>query len=248
LREVVFLQNYGGGLWSHTWSLAVEEHFYILIPSILVLSLRLRRAPSTPFSFIPWAFAVTAVVCLCLRIRATWLYPYAHGVHVFPTHLRIDSLFAGVAISYLHHTHAAGFRRFADRFRPLLLAAGLALLTPPFLFELETSPFIYSFGLSLLWLGSGLILIALVDVEPAATRPVRALAYMGSRSYAIYLWHLPMAAWGIGIPMRLLADSFDWYVYAALYLAGSIALGIAMAAAVETPVIRLRDRWFPSRS
>jgi peptidoglycan/LPS O-acetylase OafA/YrhL len=85
-------------------------------------------------------------------------------------------------------------------------------------------------------------------VEPAATRPVRALAYMGSRSYAIYLWHLPMAAWGIGIPMRLLADSFDWYVYAALYLAGSIALGIAMAAAVETPVIRLRDRWFPSRS
>src|SRR5258708_39463837 len=27
--EVLFLQNYLGGVWNHTWSLAVEEHFYI---------------------------------------------------------------------------------------------------------------------------------------------------------------------------------------------------------------------------
>src|SRR5438094_1957785 len=43
LDEVLFLQNYFAGLWPHTWSLAVEEHFYILLP--LLLCWMVRRAP-----------------------------------------------------------------------------------------------------------------------------------------------------------------------------------------------------------
>src|ERR1700732_285133 len=30
LGEIFYVQNYGPYIWSHTWSLAVEEHFYIL--------------------------------------------------------------------------------------------------------------------------------------------------------------------------------------------------------------------------
>src|SRR5690606_2129619 len=35
--EVVFVQNYFEGLWGHTWSLAIEEHFYLLLAGTLFL-------------------------------------------------------------------------------------------------------------------------------------------------------------------------------------------------------------------
>src|SRR5262245_6491508 len=31
LGELFFLQNYLGALWAHTWSLAIEEHFYLFL-------------------------------------------------------------------------------------------------------------------------------------------------------------------------------------------------------------------------
>lgn len=40
LAELSFTQNYFGGLWDHTWSLAVEEHFYIGIAALFALLLR----------------------------------------------------------------------------------------------------------------------------------------------------------------------------------------------------------------
>ena len=35
LHEIFFVQNYEPGIWDHTWSLAVEEHFYIILPIFL---------------------------------------------------------------------------------------------------------------------------------------------------------------------------------------------------------------------
>jgi peptidoglycan/LPS O-acetylase OafA/YrhL len=37
LCELVFFQNYGPGLWVHTWSLGVEEQFYLTLPFALCL-------------------------------------------------------------------------------------------------------------------------------------------------------------------------------------------------------------------
>lgn len=33
-----------------------------------------------------------------------------------------------------------------------------------------------------------------------------------------------------------------------IYLVGSLVAGVAMAKVVEMPALKLRDRWFPSRS
>src|SRR5277367_6183127 len=35
LNEIFFVMNYLGGVWTHTWSLGVEEHFYIILPIFL---------------------------------------------------------------------------------------------------------------------------------------------------------------------------------------------------------------------
>ncbi len=43
LTEAFFIQNYLPGVWQHTWSLAVEEHFYLLLAALVGLLARAER-------------------------------------------------------------------------------------------------------------------------------------------------------------------------------------------------------------
>jgi peptidoglycan/LPS O-acetylase OafA/YrhL len=53
LHEIFFVQNYWPGVWNHTWSLAVEEHFYIFLPIFLLVLVRLSLNREDPFHIIP---------------------------------------------------------------------------------------------------------------------------------------------------------------------------------------------------
>jgi len=51
-HEIIYLQNYLPGIWDHMWTLAVEEHFYILLPVFLLVLIRFssnRKIHSVPF-------------------------------------------------------------------------------------------------------------------------------------------------------------------------------------------------------
>lgn len=61
-----------------------------------------------------------------------------------------------------------------------------------------------------------------------------------------FSWHLPTANLAFERFPRHLPTPFPLVLV--VYLPGSVAVGIAMAKAVELPVLRLRDRYFPSRS
>ena len=242
--ELLFVQNYVRGMWNHTWSLAVEEHFYLLLAfGLFVLS---KRRSARPFALIPAGFILVALLCLTLRILTGALLPYRHMTHLVPTHLRLDGLFFGVFLSYLSHFHPVKFVAAASRFRHLLLATGVGCLFPAFCLPLET-PWISTFGFTLFYVGSGCLLVSALGFRAPESRLFRAVAYVGSHSYSIYLWHMPVAIWGSAALARLLSPNSNWYVDAAFYLVGSIAFGIAMAVFTEFPVLRIRDRFFPSR-
>lgn len=53
LHEIFFVQSYWPGIWVYTWSLAVEEHFYILLPLLLLLLLHFYPGRQDPFRAIP---------------------------------------------------------------------------------------------------------------------------------------------------------------------------------------------------
>jgi len=242
-HEILFLQNYFVSLWGHTWSLAVEEHFYIMLPLALVVCLRLKRSDQ-PFRWVPIVFIAIAITCLGLRVyRASANYEST----LFPTHLRIDSLFAGVVISYFYHYYAVNFAQFARRYRWWLLALGVICFIPTFVFQLERTPFIYTYELSILWVGGGLVLVSLINATLPEKWPTRVLSFVGSRSYSIYLWHIPLA-WALGFQKAHYIRGFNWYSYAGLFLTGSVLLGIFMASLIEYPALQLRDRLVSSRS
>jgi len=245
LGEVFFLQNYLGGLWGHTWSLAVEEHFYIGIAILFAVWGRSGRRDR--FAAVPATFLVIAVVCLTLRIWTAVQYPeFVSMVHLFGTQLRMDSLFFGVLLAYLWF-----FRGLSEKVKAVpsivLLAVGIGLLAPAFVFRLETHPFITTFGLTLFYLGSGSILLAALRLSSSKSFLLNWLGAIGAASYSIYLWHGAVGSWGNAFVRKLTGiDSYASYLL--IYLGGSCIFGLLMSRLVESPALKWRDALFPPRS
>jgi peptidoglycan/LPS O-acetylase OafA/YrhL len=247
LHDVLFMQSYAAGTWGHCWSLAVEEHFYILLPLTLWFLLRKARpADSDPFRILPIVFVCLAIVLLAARlITAHYFAPYKYEINLFPTHLRIDSLFFGVIISYYAHFHGERFSQFAHEFSLPLTAGGIVLVAPCFLME-QSQHWMYTYGYAALYLGFGSLLIVFLHVPvesawPPILRALKALAYVGTFSYSIYLWHLAWVQFVAGLDLGGIP-----YVGLFIYYGGAIAAGIVISKLIEMPTLRLRDRVFPA--
>ena len=242
LAEAIFVQNYHVGLWGHTWSLAVEEHFYILLA--LVLTYILTRAQH-PMRVLERLFIIVPIVVLGLRFATDAWLPFQHHTHHWPTHLRIDSLLFGVMLSYLAHLKPATFAALV-RWRVPLLCAGLVLVTPPF-FLPANAPFVHTVGYTFLYLGYGAVLIFALTQAPGRWMWLRFvmhwIARLGAYSYSIYLWHVPFEGWIMPSIMKVLPESAVLAI--GVYVTGACATGVLMARLVEFPALALRDRVFP---
>ena len=247
--ELVFLQNYLGSLWWHTWSLAIEEHFYFLLPVVLLLVLKYKKSAGDPFGFIVPLTISVCVLLLILRFANGYYYAWNPPNFFTPTHLRIDSLLFGVLISYFYHFHRNGFEKFAQKHKSLLFIAGLCLFIPPFVFELDNTPFIYTIGFALLYLGSGALLCAALASTILNSSALNVFGYIGSHSYSIYLWHAPVIQWGVSIVCKKLFGSMmscSMAIFLSVLL--SFVVGIVAAKIIEMPFLKIRDKLFPSKS
>ncbi len=248
VSELLFFQNYGAASqWVYTWSLAVEEHFYIFLPLLLVVLLKSSSNRAQPFGKVPCLFGLIAAGCLVLRLNAAASGAFSCQAHLMPTHLRFDSLFFGVLISYYYHYHRPSFDQIAQKFGRLCIASGSLLLLPAFIFDQASTPYLYTFGYTEFYLGSGLILIGFLGRGTSINPLNQCLAFIGTRSYSIYLWHGPVF-WFANERFAAGRSFFNWYGWTVTSLGGAILMGIAMAAVIEYPVLLVRDRWFPSRS
>ena len=237
LSEALFVQNYGPSLFPHTWSLAVEEHFYLLLPLLL---LAVRGEKSAPFAKLPRVFLTVALLALAARIATAQMLDFRLKTQLFPTHLRIDSLLFGVLLSWTTHFAPVALDRVWKRLRWPLAVAAVALVVPAFCMEIGSGWYLHTVGLTGLWLAGGVLLMFALRWK-SAWRP---LAFIGTYSYSIYLWHIPVRFFGLGWLPREAAP----LPRAAAYLALSIVVGIVAAWLVERPSLALRDRRFPTRS
>jgi peptidoglycan/LPS O-acetylase OafA/YrhL len=223
--ELFFLQSYLPRIWGHTWSLAVEEHFYLLLP---LLILALHR--SKKLYWIPGISIALGVICLILRVLTALRHPGQIESVMMPSHLRFDSLFAGVALGYIYHFQPQLFRRAS---RIWLLPVGLLCLVPSFADPDPTA----SMASGLLFFNAiGFLLITLW----ATPRDLRAapIAEIGRYSYSIYLWHMIVTGFWRSFPITAATFLGD--------LSTCLAIGVSMGVIVEFPILHLRDKFIPS--
>ncbi|TRX73396.1 acyltransferase family protein [Pseudomonas mangiferae] len=220
------------------WSLSLEEQFYLLFP-LLILLCRRRLA---------WCLLAFAAVQLAIPRQQSLLMLF-----------RTDALVLGVLIALWsgHPTWRAGLRSLLGLGRAGRLAlAGLALLAMALLCSrLELTRYAVSL---IALLSAGLVLLASYDRDLllADGRLRRALLWTGSRSYALYLIHIPVFLATRELFFRLLPDAVPGPGLALLHGFCALALLVGLAEVnyrlVEAPLrlhgARVSARWLRTSS
>lgn len=253
LQHGLFLQNYlEHNANGPTWSLAVEEHFYLLLPGLLLL---LSRS-ATPAQFerrVLTAGLVVMFVVLVARCYHTW----QSGVHSEDyrlSHYRIDSLLLGVLVQLMARREHGLARTIVSH--PWWALAAASVLIAPSLVMGRSHPVMFSIGFTGLGLGYALVLLVFsqgFDFRHPGLLG-RILARIGTWSYNIYLWNFFLAALPLGayaLAQGWLASSFsdpvsEVLARGALFIGVSIAVGAAFTWLVENPFLWLRDALLPA--
>jgi len=235
LSYLVFLQNLfwpTSAFFAESWSLAVEEIFYLLLPLILLLVARRSRIPRRLLQAL--VLALLAFTVLRLAYVAI-LDPAFHAVVRKAAGLRLDSLMYGVIAAWLNrHARAAFLAR-----RRLLLALGLGVVIVSVRSVVVLAPqsaLAASAALAGVSLGAAMTLPFLSSWRTAPA-PVRAVFEWSSQiSYSLYLCHLPVSRLlqHFGAPQGLGG--------LILFVAVSCAVATGVRHAYERPFLKLRDR------
>ena len=221
----------------NTWSLSVEEQFYLLFPSVivacLVLARRRRWAPRIVVLAVVAAIGLASLI-LALRLAGDDLgWPATALVGYYGMVTRAWEFAIGAVIA-LVATRLARMPRLAAE---VLAATGLVLVLLSAILLDESSPYP---GATTLWpvLGTGAIIAAGCAHRTLASRTlsVRPMVFVGGISYAWYLWHWPLITFAfiIGPARIILAPT------AALLL--SFIIAWASTRYLETP-IRYATGW-----
>jgi peptidoglycan/LPS O-acetylase OafA/YrhL len=253
-RYLSFTQNLGltpGTAFSHSWSLAVEEQFYLLLPALALLGAGLGLRIRSAWTFI--GCVILAGMLLRAQIWSTHVDAHKYGIYFYykliyyASLCRLDELVAGVALALLRNRHPELWTRITSHGNRAL-AAGLVVICATFWLFLDNHYGVAAtvFGYPLLGLGFGLLILsALSPRSQLANLRVPGAGRLAVWSYAIYLTHRGVGEIAAG-PLQDLGYGPQTPLAIITLLALSVLVGWMLYRLVETPFMALRERYVPS--
>lgn len=251
-RFLTFTQNFGldrgnYGIFSHAWSLCVEEHFYLFLPFTLVL-----LQFTNTFKKAYWIIIILFIAGFVLRL-CSWHYLYLPNINstikvdywamysYYPTYNRLDGLLIGVSIAGIYQFLPHLWQRISKYGNWLILVGAVILaLCSQFcseLYEYNTSVY----GFTFISIGYGFMVAgALSPVSFLYRWKSSITTLIATLSYGIYLSHkgiihmtqVLFSDWGIDKNSSLML-----LICVLLSIAGAWILHLI----IEKPFMRWRD-------
>jgi peptidoglycan/LPS O-acetylase OafA/YrhL len=211
----------------HTWSLGIEEQFYLLWPLFIVVLYRLAPRYVLPI------VALGVVVAVGASEYATGVFATA-AYYLLPTRF-FELMLGGVLAIYLHQP-----RVIAKLTAHGLALAGLLLIGFS-LFALNANSTFPGINALIPCLGAALLILAGSGNTRSRLLTSRPMVFIGLISYSLYLWHWPLIAY-----LSYLEIPIDLPV-GAMLIAVSITLAWLSWRYVEVPFRRSGATWNFSR-
>jgi peptidoglycan/LPS O-acetylase OafA/YrhL len=218
------------------WSLAIEEHFYLVFPPLFVL---LGCNPQRLF----WLIAGTIVLALALRLYVAHLHPEYLYTHYFyrRTEMRMDSIATGVMLAVLCEL-PLGRRVLLWLARPGPVAVSIIAI---FIGLLYRDPW---FRETIRYSILNLSVAVLIGAVLFSTRywPVnlmlnwRPVVWIGRLSYSLYVWHL-------GVSFMIGAADYSYWSGMVVQFVLSFIIAVISYYAIEQPFLAFRHRFGSER-
>jgi peptidoglycan/LPS O-acetylase OafA/YrhL len=251
-KFLTFTQNFelkAGTAFSHAWSLCIEEQFYLVLPVVIVLVAAARRSLRLAWVLVGLVIAAGIVTRSVLWLEYGGLAPGYMPKIYYSSFCRFDEFLPGVAVALVKNFHPGVWARLVARGR-LMLGLGVALFVVLVALLLTTYEsddghgyFMTGFGYSLLAIDFALLVIAALSPSSLLWRTrVPGARQLALWSYAIYLTHKPVAEL-VAPALEAQGVSAKSWLAVGVITAASIAAGWLLFRLVETPFMRLRERF-----
>jgi len=238
---------------SHAWSLCVEEHFYLLLPVIVLV---MMRRPS----LLKTAMAIGALVLMGIAVRSYFLVhalqPMSRAGENFglvymtriyyPTYSRLDGLLAGVALALIRAYRPSWWTVLTAHGHALLVSGGALVGVAVYLFKdrwesVFGAPAVgIAIGFPLLAVGLGLLVACALSTNGLLRYRVPGAQLIATLAYSLYL-----------TSKELIHLVDDWFpkiaeghmaAWLSVYAACCLIVAAVLYWCVEKPFLILRDR------
>lgn len=256
---LTFTQNLDmrpGETFTHSWSLCVEEQFYLLFPLICVLALTNTTKALRLWLIIGLGFIIAILLRLymftthgdsAITGKDYWEFIY------YPSYSRFDEFLPGIALALVKNYHQSTFNKLI-RFGNLWLITGLTcsgimfyvFLNVHYQQGIGTNRWTTSLGYTAIAISFALLVLSALSPSSWLYRyKIPGAASLALWSYAIYLIHKPLYQL-LKEPLKTNGINIDGYLGMSIILLISMIAGWLLYKMVEAPFMQMRSRYFPS--
>jgi peptidoglycan/LPS O-acetylase OafA/YrhL len=232
---------------SHVWSLCVEEHFYLVLPLLVLVLMRrpkLWKVVALAAAILSLGIAVRAYVFVhhLMAVRAedydAFTVLWVQKIY-YPTHTRLDGLLSGVLLASIRTFRPNWWSKMMARGHLLTIAGLLVSGFAIWIFRERLSMSGSILGYPLLALGLGLLVAASVSPQSWLSR-IPGFGFVATLAYSLYLTHKEIGH----LDRVFLGRYMEPGGWPALMIAfvTSFAAASLLYFAIERPFLRLRDR------